>query len=369
MSYFLHEETEVLIEDIKRFCEEEVLPVAKECDKSGEIPFELYERAAEMGYNTLDVPEEYGGLGLSGKDTAAITESLGYADAGFGVTFAANSLAMKAVLQHGSHELKAEVCRKSLEGEYGAFCLTESEAGSDPASLRTEAVKTEDGYILNGSKSFVTNGSFAGFYVVTAKTEDGFTMFFADNDNDGIEPQPHEDKMGIRLSDTCEVVFNDVFVPFENVVGEEGRGLKYALDALDEGRIMIAAVATGLAAKAFDEAKAYSLKRKQFDKCIFDHQAVQFKLADMELKTESARQMIVYALNRLERGMDIRKEAAMAKVLASDAAVNNALETIQIMGGYGYSREFPGEKLLRDAKIFQIFEGTNEIQRIVIANA
>ena len=366
MSYFISEETEVLLEDVKKFCEREVLPVVKEYDCTGELPRELYDKAAEFGYHTLTIPEEYGGPGLSAIDTACLTEAFGYADGGFGVTMAANGLALAPVLLHGNEEQKKRVCNIALEGGYGAFCLTEAESGSDAAALKTVAEKTKGGYLLNGSKSFVTNGSFAGFYNVAARTENGISLFIVDGDSDGIEPQPHEDKMGIRLSDTCEVVFNDVFIPEDNLIGEEGKGFKTALEALDEGRILIGCVAAGIAQRGLDEAKNYSLKRKQFGRKIFDHQAIKLKLADMEMKTEGARQMIVYALNCRERGLSIRKEAAMAKCMASDAAVDVALETIQIMGGYGYSREFPGEKLLRDAKIFQIFEGTNEIQRLTI---
>ncbi len=369
MAYLVSEDTNALLEDIEKFCTMEVLPIVKEYDCSGEIPDELYRKAAEFGYHTLEIPEEYGGIGLGKIDVAALTETFAYADAGFGVTMAANGLALKPVLMHGSDEQKKRVCDIILSGGYGSFCLTEAEAGSDANSVKTEAKKVDGGYILDGSKSFVTNGNFASFYCVVARTsEKELSMFLVEAEADGIEPQPHEDKMGIRLSDTCEVVFNQVFVSEENLIGTEGSGYRIALEALDQARAMIGCVAVGLAQHALDEAKTYSKKRSQFGKKICDHQAIQFKLADMEMKTEGARQMVAYAFTLMEKDMPYRKASAMAKCMAADAAVEVALEAIQIMGGYGYSREFPAEKFLRDAKIFQIFEGTNEIQRIVIAN-
>ncbi len=369
MAYLISEGTNALLEDIEKFCAMEVLPISKEYDQSGNVPNELYEKAAEFGYHTLEIPEEYGGLGLEKIEIAALTEAFAYADAGFGVTMAANGLALKPVLMHGNDEQKKKVCDLVLSGGYGSFCLTEADAGSDAKSIRTEAKKVDGGFIIDGSKSFVTNGNFASFYCVTARTsEESLSMFLVESDTEGIEPQAHEDKMGIRLSDTCEVVFNQVFVPEENLIGREGDGYRIALEALDQARAMIGCVAVGLAQRSLDEAKVYSRKRIQFGKPIFNHQGIQFKLADMEMKTESARQMVAYALTLMEKDMPYRKASAMAKCMAADAAVEVALEAIQIMGGYGYSREFPAEKFLRDAKIFQIFEGTNEIQRIVIAN-
>ena len=239
-------------------------------------------------------------------------------------------------------------------------------------AIKTRAEKRDGAYLLNGRKCFITNGSIASFYSVAALTENGegkkeISMFFVRADAEGVKAGGHEDKMGIRTSDTCDVIFENVLVPERNRIGMEGQGFETAMKALDEARAFMGCVAVGIAQRALEEAVAYTAIRKQFGKPLNRNQGMQFKLAGMAMQTEAGRQMTAYALTRMEQGISFKKEAAMAKCCASDAAVKVTQEAVQCFGGYGYSREYPVEKLLRDAKIFQIFEGTNEILKTIIA--
>lgn len=373
MAYLISEEAKDLLQDVKRFCDNEVKEQCKEYDRSGEWPKEIYDKAIEQGYHALEVPEEFGGPGLSRVDVAALIEAMAVADAGFATTISASGLGMKPVLIAGSEEQKKRACDLILEGGFGAFCLTEPGAGSDAGAGKTTAVLDGDEYVINGRKCFITNGGVASFYCVTAMTDKsagvkGISMFYVEADTPGISTGNHEDKMGIRTSTTCDVVFEDVRVPKENLLGGEGKGFGVAMKTLDQARTWMGCVATGIAQRGIDEAIAYGKERIQFGKPILKNQGLQFKLADMAMKTEVARQMVAHALTLMDEGKPFSMESAMAKCFGSDIAMEVASEAIQIFGGYGYSREYPVEKLLRDAKIFQIFEGTNEVQRIVIAN-
>lgn len=373
MAYLISEEAQDLLQDVKRFCENEVKEQCKEYDRSGEWPKEIYDKAIEQGYHALEVPEEYGGPGLSRVDVAALIEAMAIADAGFATTISASGLGMKPVLIAGNEEQKKRACNLILEGGFGAFCLTEPGAGSDAGAGKTTAVLDGDEYVINGRKCFITNGNVASFYCVTAMTDKsqgvkGISMFYVEADTPGVSTGNHEDKMGIRTSTTCDVVFEDVRVPKENLLGGEGKGFGIAMKTLDQARTWMGCVATGIAQRGIDEAIAYGKERIQFGKPILKNQGLQFKLADMAMKTEVARQMVAHALTLMDEGKSFSMESAMAKCFGSDIAMEVASEAIQIFGGYGYSREYPVEKLLRDAKIFQIFEGTNEVQRIVIAN-
>ena len=265
------------------------------------------------------------------------------------------------------------MCDLVLEGGLGAFCLTEPGAGSDASAGRTTAVKDGDEYVLNGRKCFITNGEMASFYCITAITDKekglkGISMFFVEKGTKGLSTGNHEDKMGIRTSNTCDVVLEDCRIPASALVGKEGEGFAIAMKTLDQARSWIGCIAVGIAQRGIQEAIAYGKERIQFGKPVIKNQALQFKIADMEIKTETARQMVAHALTKMDLGLPYGKESAIAKCYAGDIAMEVSSEAIQIFGGYGYSREYPVEKLLRDAKIFQIFEGTNEIQRIVIAN-
>lgn len=373
MAYLISEEAQDLLQDVKNFCEKEVMEQCKEFDVSGEWPKEIYDKAIEQGYQALEVPEEYGGPGLSRVDVAALIEQMAIADAGFATTISASGLGMKPVLIAGSEELKKRACDLILEGGLGAFCLTEPGAGSDAGAGKTTAVRDGDEYILNGRKCFITNGGVASFYCVTAMTDKsqgvkGISMFFVEAGTKGLSAGNEENKMGIRTSNTCDVVFEDCRIPAKNLVGQEGRGFSIAMKTLDQARTWMGCVSAGIAQRGINEAIKYGKERVQFGKPIIKNQALQFKLADMEIKTEVARQMVAHALSLMDLEMPHSKESAIAKCYASDIAMEVASEAIQVFGGYGYSREYPVEKLLRDAKIFQIFEGTNEIQRIVIAN-
>lgn len=373
MAYIISEEAKDLLEDVKEFCENEVKEQCKEYDVSGEWPKEIYDKAIEMQLHSLEVPEEYGGPGLDRVSVAALIEQMAIADAGFATTISASGLGMKPVLIAGSEELKKRACNLIVDGGFGAFCLTEPMAGSDASAGKTTAVKDGDSYVLNGRKCFITNGAVASFYCVTAMTDKsqgtkGISMFFVEAGTPGLSTGNHENKMGIRTSNTCDVVFEDCRIPAENLIGQEGKGFKIAMQTLDQARTWMGCVATGIAQRGIDEAIAYGKERIQFGKPIIKNQALQFKIADMEIKTETARQMVAHALTKMDMGLPYAKESAIAKCYASDIAMEVASEAIQMFGGYGYSREYPVEKLLRDAKIFQIFEGTNEIQRIVIAN-
>jgi len=374
MAYLINPEDQDLLDSVREFCEKEIREQCKEYDVSGEWPAEIYAKAAELGYTALDVPEEYGGPGLEKLTIAALTEEFAKADAGFVTTVTANALSLKPVLLAGTEEQKQHCADLLLEGGFGAFCLTEPMSGSDAGNSRTTAVREGDEYVLNGRKCFITNGSVASFYIITAMTDrskgvKGMSAFLIDAGTPGLSSGSHENKMGIRTSDTCDVVLEDCRVPVSARLGEEGDGYKLAMRTLDMSRTWVGCGAVGIAQRAVDEAVAYGRERVTFGKPILAHQGLQFKVADMEIRTETARQMVAHSLALMDAGKPYSKESAIAKCYAGDIAVQNALEAIQILGGYGYSRDYPVEKLLRDAKIFQIYEGSNEIQRIVIGRS
>lgn len=373
MSYICSEETEELIEAVKEFCDNEVREQSKEYDRTGEWPKEIYDKAMEMQLHMLDIPEEYGGLGLDKLSIAAILEEMAKADAGFALTFSVSNIALKPVLQLGTEDQKKKFCDTIISGKFSAFALTEPQAGSDAAAGKTTARKDGDSYILNGRKTFITNGGVAGIYLVTAMTDKskglkGMSAFIVEAGTPGLSIGNHEDKMGIRGSNTCDVVFDECRIPAENLLGEEGEGFKIAMQTLDVSRTFIGCMAVGIAQRAMEEAIAYSKQRIQFGKPIAKNQAIAFKLADMQIKIETARQMVAYACTLMEMGKPYGKASAIAKCYGGDIAMQVTTEAVQVFGGYGYSREYPVEKLMRDAKIYQIFEGTNEIQRVVIAN-
>lgn len=372
MAYLINPEDQDLLETVHEFCENEVKEQCREYDVSGEWPREIYGKAIEMGLLALEIPEQYGGPGLERITAAALVEEMAIADAGFASTIVASNLALKAVLIAGSEVQKQRCCDLLLEGGFGAFCLTEPMAGSDAANSKTTAVRDGEDYILNGRKCFITNGGVSSFYVVTAMTDKsqglhGMSAFLIEAGTPGLSAGNHENKMGIRTSNTCDVVLEDCRVSASALLGAEGTGYKIAMKTLDQARAWIGCCAVGIAQRAINEAVAYGKQRIAFGKPILKNQALQFKIADMAIAVETARQMVAHALQLMDLGMPYSRESAIAKCYAGDIAMRCASEAIQIFGGYGYSREYPVEKLLRDAKIFQIFEGTNEIQRIVVA--
>ena len=334
----------------------------------------MYAKAGEMGLNAIEVPEEYGGIGISKTTYAALYEEMAKADAGFFTTMAVTNLALKPLIIGGRDDLAQKAADILLGGGYGAFCLTEPMAGSDASNNKTTAVKDGDEYVLNGRKCFITNGGIADFYIVTAMTDKskgvkGMSAFYVEKGTPGLSAGKEENKMGIRTSNTTDVVFEDMRIPASALIGNEGDGFKIAMKTLDMARAVMGIGAVGIAQRCIHEAVAYSKQRITFGQPIGKFQAIQFMIADMEIKTETARQMSLHALKLQEEGLPYGKESAIAKCYAGDIAVEVALDAIQILGGYGYSREYPVEKLLRDAKIFQIYEGTNQIQRTVISRA
>ncbi len=374
MAYIISDEAKDLLADIKTWCDKEVRPLSKEFDESGEYPAELYAKAAEQGYTALEVPAEFGGIGLSRVDIAALIEEMAIADGGFAVAISCAGLGTKPVLIAGSEELKKDCCDRLLAGGLGAFALTEPMAGSDPGAGKTTAVKDGDSYVLNGRKCFITNAGVADFYCITALTDKaagakGMSMFYVPAGTPGLSFGKHENKMGIRLSQTGDVVLEDCRIPASYLVGKEGQGFGIAMKTLDQARTWMGCIAAGIAQRAMEEAIAYTKERVQFGKPVIRNQALQFKVADMKIKIETARQMVAHALTLMDLGLPHTVESSIAKAYGGDICMEVTSEAIQMFGGYGYSKEYPVEKLHRDAKIFQIFEGTNEIQRIVIANS
>ena len=377
MGYQLNEEGKELVRLARSFAEKELAPVVAECDRKGELPMDVYAKAFEIGFHIMEIPKEYGGLGLDYQTIYAVNEEIARVDAGFATGLGASSLALKPVLIAGNSEQKqlfADYITGDKGNGFAAFALTEPNAGSDAAAGKTTAVKDGDEYIINGTKCFITNGGLASIYVVFALTDKskgvkGVSAFIVERDRPGVSVGKEEDKMGIRLSNTTDVIFDEVRIPADHLLGQEGKGFIYAMQTLDLARPAIGAISVGIMQRAIDEAAAYAKTRVTFGKPIIAHQAIAFKLADMEIKKETSRAAVIDAINTYQNGGNFSKAAAIAKTYGSDCAVQVALDAIQILGGYGYSREYPVEKLLRDAKIMQIFEGTNEIQRVVISGA
>lgn len=374
MNQLLTEEQKDLLQLVKDFGENEVKPIAAECDQKGTFPWEVYKKAFEIGLHMLDLPEELGGAGIDFETSLIMTEELAKYDAGFATSVGAVGLAAKAVLIGKDKRLIKKFADIVKEGTFAAFCLTEPNAGSDASATTTTAVLDGDEYILNGRKCFITNGGVSGVYIVFAMTDSskgvkGISAFLVEADRPGISSGKEEDKMGIRLSNTCDVVLEDVRIPKENLIGKEGMGFVIAMQTLDRARPVAGAAAVGVAQRAIEEASAYMKQRKTFGKYLAQHQALQFKIADMQMKNEVARQYVRYVRKLVDAGKSYSEEAAICKCFASDSCMDITVEAVQILGGYGYSREYPAEKLMRDAKIFQIFEGTNEIQRMVIASS
>ncbi|MHC1715844.1 MAG: acyl-CoA dehydrogenase family protein [Acidaminococcaceae bacterium] len=373
MDFALNEDQLELQEMVREFVDKEITPFAGEMDRNNEAMPGLMEKAADMGLLNLIVPEEYGGPGLDSVTVAMIYEELGKGCAGIATSMAANSLASYPILLSGSEEQKVEHCNLLNEGGLAAFALTEPNAGSDAGGVATTAVKDGDNYILNGTKAFITNAGIADTFLVFANTRKsggirGLTAFIVPKGTPGFKVGKKEDKMGIRPSNTCELILQDVVIPVKNRVGREGEGFRIAMTTLDSARPFVGAVSVGLAQAALDVSVKYAKERKQFGQPIASFQMIQAMVADMAIKVETARLMVQKVCWMRDQGMNFTKEAAMAKCYAADVAMQVTTDAVQIMGGYGYSREYPVEKMMRDAKIMQIYEGTNQIQRLVIAN-
>ena len=372
MAYLISEEAKDLLQDVHEFCENEVKEQCKAYDVSGEWPKEIYDKAIEMQLHSLEVPEEYGGPGLSRVDVAALIEEMAIADAGFATTISASGLGTKPVLIAGNEEQKKHVCQKIIDGGFGAFCLTEPGAGSDASAGTTTAVKDGDEWVLNGRKCFITNGPLADYYLVVALTNPelktkGLTAFIVEREWEGVSIGKIEDKCGIRCAQVSEVIFDNVRVPKENMLGEEGKGFAVAMKDLDGGRIGVAAQGLGIAKGAYDIAFNYLKEREQFGKPLYKNQYLAFKMAELETEIEMAQYMLYKAATDKQEGRSYSVPAAKAKMVCTDAAMHVATEAVQMLGGNGYMKEYHVERMLRDAKITQIYEGTNEIQKLVIS--
>jgi len=362
---------------ILQFAEEKVEPIAAEIDETEEFPMENVKALGDMGVMGMIFPKEYGGSGTDSISYIIAIEELSKKCATTGCIVAShNSLACGPINDFGSKEQKEKYLPDLVTGKkIGAFALTEANAGTDSAAQETTATLIDDEYyLLNGSKLFITNGGVAETFVVFAMTDKsqrnrGISAFILEKGMEGFTQGKHENKMGIRASSTCELIFEDVKVPKENLLGREGQGFRIAMSTLDSGRIGIAAQALGIAQGALDEAIEYAKTRVQFGKPVSANQGLQWMIADMHVRTEAARQLVYKAAYAKDNAKRFSEEAAMAKLFASETAMYVTTKAVQIHGGYGYTREYPVERMMRDAKITEIYEGTSEVQRMVISGA
>lgn len=376
MNFNLSEEHEMIRQAARDFAQNELLPGVIDRDRDQIFPTEQVKMMGEMGFLGMMVDPKYGGAGMDSVSYVLAMEEIAKVDASAAVVMSVNnSLVCAGLERFASEEQKQKYLVPLASGQaIGAFALSEPEAGSDATSQKTTAIDMGDHYLLNGTKNWITNGSSAKYYIVIAQTDaekkhKGINAFIVERGWEGFEIGPKEDKMGIRGSDTHSLLFTDVKVPKENRIGEEGFGFNFAMAVLNGGRIGIASQALGIASGAYELALKYAKERKAFGKEIINHQAVAFKLADMHTQITAARMLCLKAACEKDAGKDISESGAMAKLYASQVAMDTTIEAVQIHGGYGYVKEYHVERLMRDAKITQIYEGTSEIQKIVISRS
>lgn len=348
----------------------ELAPRVAELDRTGEFPMDVMEALREAGFYGMGIPEQYGGLGLDVTTQMAIYEEIAKVDAGFSFNFALASGEFGLLETAGApEELKRYYAEKILSGSICSFCLTEAQAGSDAANIRTTAVRDGDAYVLNGTKCFITNGALADMYIVFAYTDKskgtkGISAFLVEKKH-GVKVGKTEDKMGLKLSITSELIFDNVRIPASNLIGEEGRGFIYAMKALEKGRVTTMVHALGIAQAAMDIALEYAKVRQTFGKPIIRHQGLAFLLADMQKRIDAARAMLYYSAAVIDRSLPLGTLSPDTKIFVSETAMSVTTDAVQVLGGYGYMKEYPVEKLMRDAKVFSIFEGTNQINLMV----
>lgn len=374
MNFEFSDEQQAIQKLVREFAEKEIAPTVQERDEKAEFSREIFDKIGELGLCGIFFPEEYGGSDGSYVSYILANEELSKVDDAVAAGYASSiSLCAWPIWKFGTEEQKKKYLTPLAEGtKLGAFGLTEPNAGSDAARQQSTAVRKGDYYILNGSKIFITNGGEADVYVVFAMTDKtkgtkGISAFILEKGMEGFSFGKEEQKMGIHASKTRELIFQDVKVPVENLLGEEGKGFKIAMQGLDGGRIGVAAQGLGIAGAALEAAIKYSKEREQFGKPVCKFQSISFMLADMATKLDAARLLVYRAAALKEQGKPCTKESCMAKLYATDAAMSIATDAVQILGGYGYIREYPVERLMRDAKITQIYEGTNQIQRLIIS--
>ena len=371
--YFdLSNDQRMLQELARDFTRKEIIPKAEHYDRSGEWPWEIFNKAREVGLVNLNIPEEYGGMGASVLEECIVGEEMAYGCTGIETALMLNQLAALPLLIAGNERQKEHYFgRIAEEGKIISYALTEPDAGSDVAGIKTTATKQGDRYILNGGKTWITDAPVASFFIVFAKTNPeaghrGMSAFIVERDYPGLSVSKPLEKMGQHAAQTAQVFFENVEVPEENRLGAEGDGFMIAMKVFDKSRPPVAAAATGLARRALDEAVKYAGERFTFGQPIYQHQGVGFILADMKIRAEAARDLAWKAAWLVDNGKRNTSEAAVAKAFCADAAMQNATEAVQVFGGNGYSREYPVEKLMRDAKIYQIYEGTTQIQKLII---
>jgi acyl-CoA dehydrogenase len=373
LSYHLSGEQEMIRDLARSFAKKELLPVAEHYDRSGEYPWAVIKKAQKVGLISSNVPEAYGGPGMGVLEECIINEELAWACSGIQTALMLNNLAAWPLILFGTEEQKERYLPRLTEGgELGAYALTEPAAGSDVAGILATAVRNGDHYLLNGTKTWITNAPVASFSIIFAKTDTearhrGISAFIVDHERPGVTAGKPIPKMGQHAAWTGEIVMEDVRVPVENRIGEEGEGFMIAMKVFDRSRPPVAAAAVGVARRALDEATRYSMERKAFGKPIAANQGISFMLADMAMNIEAAEHLVRHAAWLVDEDLPNVKEAAMAKAFAADMAMKATIDAVQVFGGYGYSAEYPVEKLVRDAKIYQIYEGTSQIQRVIIA--
>lgn len=371
VSFMLTEEQKMIQQLAREFARNEIAPVAEHYDQSHEYPWPVVKKAQQIGLTAMTVPEEYGGLGLSLFEEVLVTEELAWGCSGISTAIGVNGLAILPILIAGTEEQKKEYCGRMADGQMAGYCATEPEAGSDVAGIKTTAVKSGDDYIVNGSKMFITGGTVADFYTVFAYTDpsqryNGMSCFIIDREWEGVSAGKPFEKMGQHASDTAEVVFEDVRVPSSHILGEEGMGFIIAMKVFDKSRPGTAAGALGVGQRALDESVRYAKERSTWGKPLWQHQVIGHMIADMATDLEAARLLVWKSAWMADAGERNTVAAAYAKAFAADAAMRITTNAVQVFGGYGYMSEYPVEKLMRDAKIYQIYEGTSQIQYNII---
>ena len=375
LDFGLSDEQKALIDTARRFAKERIIPVAAECDREARFPREVFEAAHEIGLINPTVPPEYGGAGMGELENAMIAEHLAYGCTGIQTSMLANSLALTPIKLGGNEEQKKKYLGMlTAEPVFASYCTTEPNGDSDVASLKTHFSQHGDEYVLTGEKSWITNATLASFYVVfatsdPAKKHKGIAAFIVDRDSPGVKVGKHEDKLGQRASDTAVVHFEDVKVNKENLLAPEGQGFKLAMETFNQTRPDIGAMATGLMQRCLDESLAYAKERVAFGVPIIEHQLVAAMIAEMAIRTEGTRLLYQKAAWNLDNGVRDPIVSSFAKAYGADSAMQTAVDAVQVLGGNGYVKEYPVEKLMRDAKVLQIYEGTSQIQRLVIARS
>lgn len=373
LNFSLSEEHKALVDTAKRFTKEKIIPIAAECDHASKFPMDVFKQAWELGLVNPCVPEEYGGAGMGELENALITEQLAYGCAGIQTSITANQLALTPIKLGGNDDQKKRYLGLlTSEPVMASYATSEPDAGSDVAGLKTRFTKHGDDYVLNGQKCWITNAGLARFYVIfatsdPAKKHKGMAAFIVDRDTPGLRVGKKEDKLGQRASDTCVIHLDDVVVPAKNLLAPEGQGFKLAMETFNQTRPDIAAGATGLMQRCLDESVNYAKERKTFGVPIAQHQLVQAMIAEMAIRIEGTRLLYMKAAWALDNGVRDPMTSAIAKAYGADSAMQTAIDAVQVFGGNGYVKEYPVEKLMRDAKVLQIYEGTSQIQRIVIA--